>query len=396
MNYKQSVYAIQLRTVKNNFNYEISSLNGEREENNKCIKVNNCKTLFEDFEELELSISEKQLIDIKKIIKSTKDYLEKKSVELSFLIHLHNEKVLFDDDKMDKRSYGFLRIQFMDLDCNIHVDDIPILSYKQENIENGIRHYIESYISKKIIHENDKKSNIEFRNMPHILSPRAAGYFMHEIIGHTFEEDNYIFFKNLYENINISKKLTVIDSVNGYEKIIGLHKYDDLGNELRPLTFIKNGKIQNILAINTKNSLDKSVYGFARRESYKFTTLPRMRGTYVKEFDKMSQQDIFNQYQEAIFVDQILSGEVYQQTGNYKLYGNGFFLKNGEPIYYIGKLIITGNIIKDINCIEYVGKDLKFFGGYCSKLGQTIRVGIGSPTIGIYELNSRGNLYGRR
>ncbi|NFQ55184.1 TldD family protein, partial [Clostridium botulinum] len=78
------------------------------------------------------------------------------------------------------------------------------------------------------------------------------------------------------------------------------------------------------------------------------------------------------------------------------LNGNGFIVKNGELQNFIGDLRISGDILKDISSIDYIGKDFDMFGNYCEKFGQFVRVGSGGPTISISSLNARGVLYGRR
>lgn len=389
MNYKQSVYTIQLRYFKDDLEYIINSLSGEREENIKNTKINICKSLFDDVHDVQLNISTHYLINLEKSLRCIKKDLEKQDINISILMHLHNEKVLIDNEKEDNRSYGFLRLLFKDNDNNIHIDDIPILSCDPEDLEDRISYYTKKNVSLKKL--NNKKGKINFGCMPHILSPKASGYFIHEIVGHTLEGDSYSYYKNKYENMNISKKLTVIDSINDYDKLIGLQSYDDVGSKIEPLTLINKGKVQNILATQMEDSFDHNLYGVARRESYKFDVLPRMRGTYIQPFDDMDQQDILDKYENAIFVNETFSGAVNQQTGNYSLKGNGFVVKNGELQNFIGVLRIDGNIIKDLPLIDYIGKDFDMFGNYCTKYGQTVRVGSGGPTISISSLNSRGD-----
>ncbi|NFB54488.1 TldD family protein [Clostridium botulinum] len=394
MNYKQSVYTIQLRYLKDDFEYIVNSFSGEREENIKNTKLNTCKSLFYDLHDVPLNISTHYLKKLEKYLRCIKKDIKKKGSDITFIMHLHNEKVLIDNRKEDNRSYGFLRLHFRDNDNNMHIDDIPILSSDPDDLEDRISYYSKKNAS--IRNLDNKEEDINFGFMPHILSPNASGYFIHEIVGHTLEGDNYSYYKNKYENMNISKKLTVIDSINGYDKLIGLQSYDDVGTKIKPLTLINKGKVQNILATQMEDSFDHNLYGVARRESYKFDVFPRMRGTYIQPFDDMDQQNILDKYKNAIFVNETFQGSVSPKTGDYSLMGNGFVVKNGELENFIGDLRINGNVLKDLSSIEYIGKDFDMFGRYCGKLGQNVRVGIGSPTISISSLNSRGRLYGKR
>lgn len=392
MNYKQSVYSIQIKSNKDDFEYIIDSFSGEREENLNNATIHICKSLFDN---IQLNISSTYLINLKKNLLFIKKELEKKEVTLSIFMDLHNELVLIDNNKKDDRSYAYLRLIFKDNDNNIHIDDIPILSYNLYSLEYQIKYYANKYMLTKKIYENKKRTEIDFGFIPHILSPKASGYFIHEIIGHILESDFYSYYYNKYKNMKISNKLTVIDSISGYEDLIGIRNYDDLGIKIKPLTLVNKGKLQNILSIHENDSFDNKLYGIARRESYKFNALPRMRNTYIEPFDDMSQQDILNKYQKAILVNETISGGVNPQTGSYYLIGNGFTVKNGEIQNFIGNLTINGNIFNDILSIDYIGKNFKIFTNYCTKNGQTVRVGCGGPTISISSLSSKGGLYGR-
>ncbi|NFQ55165.1 TldD family protein, partial [Clostridium botulinum] len=352
MNYKQSVYTIQLKYIKDDFEYIVDSFSGEREETIRNIKLNTCKNLFDD---VQLNISTPYLINLKKSLRYIKKDLEKQDINLSIFMNLHNERVLIDNEEEDNRSYGFLRLICKDNDNNMHIDDIPILSCNPIDLEDKINYYAKKYISMKNLH--DIREQVSFESIPHILSPKAAGYFIHEIVGHTLESDFYSYYKDKYENMKISKKLTVTDSINGYNRLIGLQGYDDVGTKIESLTLINKGKIQNMLAIKKEDSFDHKLYGVARRASYKFEVLPRMRSTYIHPFDDMDQQDILDKYENAIFVNEIFLGGVDHKSGKYNLNGNGFIVKNGELQNFIGDLRISGDILKDISSIDYIGKD---------------------------------------
>ncbi|EIW6614674.1 TldD family protein [Clostridium perfringens] len=391
MNYKQSVYTIQLKNLKDNFEYTVNSFSGEREENKGNIKIKVCKSLFND---IKLNLSTDYLKELKKFLSSLKRELQNKGIDMSIFMNLHNEKVLINNEIDDNRSYGFLRLLFRDKYNNTYIKDIPILSCNPVNLYGEINFEIQKVINftNGLKERNMKK----FKSIPHVLSAKAASYFIHEIVGHTLEGDIYSYYKNKYNKMKIPEKLTVIDSVNNYEELIGIRKYDDLGIKIEPLVLIKQGKIQNILTMDINDSFDNKLYGVARRESYKFDALPRMRGTYIQPYDDMDKQDILNQYEKAIFLDEVFSGAVNHQTGNYSLNGNGFIVINGKLQEFVGNLRVSGNILKDISNIDYIGKDFNMFGNYCTKFGQTIRVGSGGPTISIASLSSGGVLYERR
>ena len=396
MNYKQSIYTVQGRFYNEDFEYLHSSFSGERVIERGIEKIQTCNSILEEdcLERLE-----EQIYKIKKLetaLKISKKYMSAKGINLKGQLLLHSERVLIDSEKLDDRSYGFLRLEFKDINRNICIKDIPLLPLKVGEIENRINGYINNYFDLICTNTLNKKGKKEFLNMTHILSPKASGYFIHEIIGHTLEADNYNFYKDKYKNISISKKLTVIDTINDNDKMIGIDKYDDTGQKLIPVTLIEQGKIHNVLAIDLEDSFDGILYGVARRESYKYEVLPRMRFTTIKPFDNIGKKEIINKYNQSILVEEILSGRVNHITGEYELLGNGFIISKGEVKAIIGNLEIQGNIMNDLKNIEYIGNDVENFGGFCGKYGQTVRVGIGGVTISILGVCSRGIVYENR
>jgi Predicted Zn-dependent proteases and their inactivated homologs len=382
---------IRLNYVKDDFEYVVNSFSGEREETTINTKLSVCKSLIDN---IELNMSANYLIRLKEILRFINKDLKKQNIQFSAYIILNNEKVLIDNEKEDDRSYGLLRLIFKDSNNNIHADDIPILLCNPDDLEEKIFYYVKKNATIKNLYNTSRY--VDFGSVPIILAPRASGYLIHEILGHTLENDFYSDTKDKYKNLKISKKLTVTDSVKGFDKLIGLKDYDDVGTKIKPLTLIHNGKIQNILSINKEDSFDNKLYGVARRASYKFAVLPRMRGTYIHPFDDMDQQDILYKYENAIFMNETFSAIVDQNTGNYNLTGNGFVIKNGQKQNFIGNLRISGNILKDISSFEYIGKDFDMFGSYCKKFGQSVRVGSGGPTVSISSLEARGILYERK
>ena len=160
-----------------------------------------------------------------------------------------------------------------------------------------------------------------------------------------------------------------------------------------PVTLVKDGVISDVLSLDSQNNAKSKMLVAGRRENYKYNVLPRMRCTYIEAFGNMNEKTIINKYKKCIFIYKTHSGGIDPTNGNFELNGVGFVINNNEVQNFIGNLKISGNILKHFNSIEYIGNDLKFFGGYCFKLGQTVRVAAGSPTISINNLIIEGDFY---
>ena len=392
-NYKQFLHIVDFNYVGGNFCYKVHIENGVRKE----LKNSNLiKTIISDnsfYFDLKSKLSSSQINNLKQFFKKIYDKLKRDNIDFSSFIKLYNEKIIINNIKDDIRTYAFCKIILMDCFNNFYMDDISIFNSSIEDLKIKILKIVKN--NTKIINKTKKTtvSKLKFDAVPVVFSSKAAGYFMHEILGHSLESDFFSNYKNNFNNLKISNKLTVIDSIKGIENIVGLNKYDDQGENIKPLTVIKQGKICNIFSINKQDSLDGLLYGFARRESYKTNVMPRMRCTITKPFDNINEENIISKYNKAVYFNKAYIGGVNPQTGKYNLMGDGFLIKNGEKECFISNLKIYGNLLNDLSSFEYIGNDLKIFANYCSKFGQTVRVATGSPTISLKNLSLEGSLH---
>ena len=382
--FEQSTCDILYKYIENDFEYSINCTNGMRVECENCIKISNGKNLFRNCS-LELIFSNSYYKNIQKILIQHKKTSLKKNIHFSATINLHNEKILLNNAKYDDRAYGFLRIILKDCKDNIQMEDIDIEKSNQENLVYKINKSVDKNLEPfKFIGNKFNKKTFKSSVM---LSPYASGYFIHEIVGHFLEEDYYCLSK---KELKIPQNIMVIDVPS---KICGINLYDDAGNLAKPITLIKDGKINNVLAVKKRNSFDKKIYGVARRTDFKSEILPRMRTTFIKN----AKADINNKQSEnqkySVYVEKLYSGGVNPLSGEYFVFGNGFLVKNGEKTNYVRNLKISGDIFSDISKINFVGNDQIIFGAFCNKLDQLIRVGLGGSTIGISELSVEGDFY---
>jgi TldD protein len=399
--FKQSVCAVNLKYLKNDFDYYVKFSGGMRKEHPNFTDVVACDSLFSGLDELPLNFSLPYLKKLQQLLKSKKSDLSRQNIEFFVYLKLHNEKVQIDDVKEDMRSFGYIRLVLKKYD-NVFMEDLPIIEADPPDLDEKICDYIKkiqkttSFLEQKglrLPRSQQTLSRLKPAALPVVLSPQSAGYFIHEILGHTMEGDFYSFYKNRYENLKISPILTVRDSVEGFAFLAGIDKYDDDGTKTKPLTLIDGGKICNVLATKKIDSFDNKLYGVARRENYCAKTMPRMRGTYISPCANVGLRDILNKYSEAIYMEKAYAGGVDLQTGNYFVSGYGFIAGHGEFQKFIGKLKISGNIFKSLSSFDCIGNDFKVYGSYCIKLGQCVRVGTGGPTVSLFDLTAEGDVY---
>lgn len=342
-------------------------------------------------DDIELNISANDLHNLSCFISRLYKEFNKSEIRFSSYLYLHNEKVSINNID-DTRNYGFLKIVF-EKNGYFIIEEIPILTAKFEILENKVQ---------KIINQNSaflkfpifNKIHKTYGDIPVVFSPHAAGFLIHEILGHMLEYDIYKYYSGKYKNLRFNRKLNVNDDPKKVSNLINIGRYDDMGIPTSSISLIKNGVISNVLSLNNKDSMDGIAHGVARRENYKHDILPRARCTYVNPVDNIDKQAVINKYKQCILVNKIHSGGVNPQTGDFELNGIGFLINDNENQNFIGNLKIFGNTLKNFNAIEYIGNDLRFVCGYCFKLGQNVRIAVGSPTISMHDILIEGDFFG--
>ncbi len=391
MYYKQNIWEFTANYLNNYFEVTTDQICGSRytSSHGNFVKVN-------DFSNYcgHVNFHKVNFLSFKHLFAKIQKNVSKYNVDFISYIKYHDEVINIGEGLTDRRNYGYIKISFKDEENNIDTFDINC-SIKDDycDLEDQILLCVNQYCKKRRLIDNKSIKKMTFADVPVVFSPLASGYFIHEILGHLLEED---IFKSCNYNLgklNISCKLTILDKIDGVGQYIGLNKYDDKGNKISPLMLIEKGKLRNIMAVNSDNSIDNVLYGFERRENFKHNAQPRMRCTLVQPFDSLNKNDIITKYKKAILLDRVYYGFINPKDISYTLKGNGYLIENGEIVNYIGNITLVGELLKDLNKVKYVGNDLEFNTSDCIKFGQIVRVGMMTPTISISDSFIRGECY---
>ncbi len=387
--YRQSTFDTTLKCKEGDLTYDLKSENGERIENGRLTKIST-SDCFISPDEASLKISDDDLKKLVFFLRNVNKIFSSPEMKFYCYLYLHNEKVLIND-LQDCRNYGFLKLVF-ERKSNLLIEEIPVCDDNFEILENKVIKVIDE--NKEFLNFSVSKSSRKaYESVPVVFSSQAAGYLVHEILGHMLEDDIYRYYGEKYKNISFSSNLTVRDDPTFAGQITGLDKYDDLGTLISPVTLVENGKIVNNMSMESLKSENNLPYGFARRESYKHDVSSRMRCTYIEKSSDMNEKSIIKEYGDCIFIKRAYSGVISPQNGDFELKCVGFFVDSGEFKNLIGDLRLSGNLLKNFNSIDIIGNDLEFFGGYCVKLGQSVRVAVGSPTISMRDIIVEGDVY---
>lgn len=388
LTYKQNIFDVLVKYENGISEYSIKSESGVRiEHSNNMTEVYTCEDTMA-IDDVKLSISNEYLCKLNNLVSKFYKYLEANKIKLSSYLYLHNEKVLINDIK-DLRNYGFLKIVFEKNDY-FTIEEIPITTTNFDVLENEVQKVMDKnspFLKFSIVNKYHKK----FNDIPIVFSPHAAGFLIHEILGHTLEYDIYKYYADKYKYLKFNHKLNVKDDPRKFSELTGIGRYDDMGIPTDSISLVKNGVISNVFSLNADNSRDGFAYGVGRRENYKYNVLPRARCTYLEPVDNMDQSAIVSKYRRCILVNKIHSGGVNPKSGDFELSGIGFLVNNNNIQNLIGNLKISGNLLRNFDTIEYIGNDLEFLGGYCFKLGQNVRIAVGAPATSMYDLTVEGD-----
>jgi TldD protein len=232
--------------------------------------------------------------------------------------------------------------------------------------------------------------------MPVILASGASGILLHEAIGHGMEADFNRKGTSIYSDM-IGKKvaepfITVVDEATiPHER--GALNYDDEGNRAGRTVLVEDGILKSYLhdQISAKQ-YDLKPTGSGRRESYKYSPMPRMSCTFMED-GPHTRDEIVAAVDHGIICETYTNGQVQIGAGDYTFYvKNGWLVENGKVTAPIKDVNIIGNGPESLKRITMVANDARLdTGGWtCGKNGQRVPVSQGIPTVLVSKMTVGG------
>jgi TldD protein len=232
--------------------------------------------------------------------------------------------------------------------------------------------------------------------MPVILAAGASGILLHEAIGHGMEADFNRKGTSIYSDM-IGKKVaepfvTVVDQAT-IPRERGALNYDDEGNVAGRTVMVENGILKSYLhdEISAKQYGLKPT-GSGRRESYKYSPMPRMSCTFMED-GPHTKDEIIAAVDHGIICETYTNGQVQIGAGDYTFYvKNGWLVENGKVTAPIKDVNIIGNGPESLKRITMVANDARLdTGGWtCGKNGQSVPVSQGIPTVLVSNMTVGG------
>jgi TldD protein len=220
-----------------------------------------------------------------------------------------------------------------------------------------------------------------------VLSSKAGGTMVHEAVGHGLEADlaqegMSVYSGKIGEEV-AAEEISIIDDATIDAKR-GSFCYDDEGTPAQRTVLIEHGLLKGYLYDKLTAMKDSTLStGNGRRESYRFSPIPRMTNIFIVP-GKLDPKEIISSVNNGLLVLKMGGGQVDTVNGNFVFeVSEGYLLKRGRMSDMVRGATLIGNGPKIIKEIDMVGNDLGFDVGTCGKDGQGVPVSDAQPTIRI-------------
>ncbi|MFB3829829.1 MAG: TldD/PmbA family protein [Bryobacteraceae bacterium] len=232
--------------------------------------------------------------------------------------------------------------------------------------------------------------------MPVVLAPGSSGILLHEAIGHGMEADfnrkKISIFSDKIGQPVAEKFVSIVDDGTN-PNLRGTINTDDEGNPAEKTMLVENGTLRSYLHDHISAEFYKvKPTGNGRRESFRFTPMPRMRNTYMLP-GPHKREEIIASVKKGLYAEEFTNGEVRIGAGDFTFYVKlGCLIEDGKLTRPVKDINIIGNGPQILKRITMVADDLKLSegGGTCGKNGQGMPVQMGLPTVKVSAITVGG------
>src|SRR5690606_3012299 len=189
-----------------------------------------------------------------------------------------------------------------------------------------------------------------------------------------------------------AKGVTVIDDGTLPERRGSLN-IDDEGNPTQRNVLIEDGILRGYMQDSLNARLMKTaVTGNGRRESFAHLPMPRMTNTYMPAGDK-DPEEIMKSVKRGLYAVNFGSGQVDITNGKFVFSASeAYLIENGKITQPVKGATLIGSGPDAMTRVKMVGNDMRLDSGVgtCGKVGQSVPVGVGQPTLRIDVLTVGG------
>lgn len=217
-----------------------------------------------------------------------------------------------------------------------------------------------------------------------------GGVIFHEACGHPLETEairkkSSPFVDRLGERI-AQPCLTAIDD-GTIPDSWGSISVDDEGSAPQKTVLIENGILKSYLADRIgAEEVGVPKTGSARRESYMYAPVSRMRNTYIAA-GKDSFDSMLSGIEYGLFAKKMGGGSVNPSTGEFNFsVEEGYVIRNGKIAEPVRGATLIGKGDEILPKISMVGSDLELAAGMCGAASGSVPVTVGQPSLKVDEI----------
>ncbi len=229
-----------------------------------------------------------------------------------------------------------------------------------------------------------------------VLGPADSGILLHEAIGHGLEADfnrkgtsNYT--GQIGKRVASDLCTVVDDGTLGHSR--GSIDVDDEGNPGQRNVLIENG----ILRAYMQDSISAKHFGLApsgngRRDSFRSNPMPRMTNTLLMG-GASEPEEILKSVKRGVYAKRFSGGQVNISNGDFVFsLTEGYLVEDGKITAPLKGVNLIGNGPDVLTKVTMLGNDFELSDGIwtCGKDGQSVPVGVGTPTVKIAAITVGG------
>jgi TldD protein len=233
-----------------------------------------------------------------------------------------------------------------------------------------------------------------------VLGPGESGILLHEAVGHGLEADfNRKKTSNYTDQVGqlvASELCTVVDD-GTLGSARGSINVDDEGHPGRRNVLIENGRLVAYMQDHiSARHFGLQPSGNGRRESFRHQPLPRMTNTFLTA-GQDSPEDIIRSVKRGVYAKHFSGGQVNISNGDFVFsLTESYLIEDGKLTAPLKGVNLIGNGPEVLRQVTMLGNDFQLSDGTwtCGKDGQSVPVGIGTPTVKIAQITVGGTRAG--
>jgi TldD protein len=229
-----------------------------------------------------------------------------------------------------------------------------------------------------------------------VLGAGESGILLHEAVGHGLEADfNRKRTSNYTDQVGkqVASPLCTLVDDGTVANARGSINVDDEGNAGQRNVLIENGTLVGYMQdrLSAKH-FGTGPSGNGRRQSFRHEPLPRMTNTFLTP-GQDDPDDIIRSVKRGVYAKRFAGGQVNISNGDFVFaLTESYLIEDGKLTAPLKGTNLIGNGPEVLRNVTMLGTDFELSQGTwtCGKDGQSVPVGIGTPTMKIAEITVGG------